>query len=134
MISLSLDVKSAAAVRQVLFDEQKLYTYDPESVPLRIIEIRNVINNLDEGIQKELEKEWSMINLKMNMNDAVLLRHTLFMYTKDHPGFFSDDGILKIRKISQQLDKEIDKEFEESRNEKWTNYSRRLQRIWRRVL
>ena len=57
MISLSLDVKSAAAVRQVLFDEQKLYTYDPESVPLRIIEIRNVINNLDEGIQKELEKE-----------------------------------------------------------------------------
>tara|TARA_A100001515_G_C4524345_1_gene194624 strand:+ start:123 stop:296 length:174 start_codon:yes stop_codon:yes gene_type:complete len=57
VISLSLDVKSAAAVRQVLFDEQKLYTYDPESVPLRIIEIRNVINNLDEGIQKELEKE-----------------------------------------------------------------------------
>ena len=57
MISLSLDVKSAAAVRQVLFDEQKLYTYDPESVPLRIIEIHNVINNLDEGIQKELEKE-----------------------------------------------------------------------------
>ena len=57
MISLSLDVKSAAAVRQVLFDEQKLYTYDPASVPLRIIEIRNVINDLDEQIEKKLKEE-----------------------------------------------------------------------------
>ena len=46
------------------------------------------------------------------MNDAVLLRHTLFMYTKDHPGFFSDDAVLKIRQISQQLDKEIGREFD----------------------
>jgi len=52
-----------------------------------------------------------LINLEMSMNDAVLLRHTLFMYTKDHPGFFSDDAVLKIREISQQLDKEIGKEF-----------------------
>tara|TARA_A100001201_G_C3935439_1_gene154873 strand:- start:204 stop:380 length:177 start_codon:yes stop_codon:yes gene_type:complete len=53
-----------------------------------------------------------VINLEMNMNDAVLLRHTLFMYTKDHPGFFSDDAVLKIRQISQQLDKEIGREFD----------------------
>ena len=53
-----------------------------------------------------------MINLEMNMNDAVLLRHTLFMYTKDHPGFFSDDAVLKIRQRSQQLDKEIGREFD----------------------
>ena len=52
-----------------------------------------------------------MINLEMSMNDAVLLRHTLFMYTKDHPGFFSDDAVLKIREISNQIDKEIEKEF-----------------------
>ena len=52
-----------------------------------------------------------MINLEMSMNDAVLLRHTLFMYTKGHPGFFSDDAVLKIREISNQLDKEIEKEF-----------------------
>ena len=45
------------------------------------------------------------------MNDAVLLRHTLFMYTKGHPGFFSDDAVLKIREISNQIDKEIEKEF-----------------------
>ena len=52
-----------------------------------------------------------MINLEMSMNDAVLLRHTLFMYTKDHPGFFSDKSVLKIREISQQLDKELEREF-----------------------
>ena len=32
MITLNLDVKSAVAIRQVLFDEQKIYTYDPKSV------------------------------------------------------------------------------------------------------
>ena len=53
-----------------------------------------------------------MINLEMSMNNAVLLRHTLFMYTKDHPEFFSDSAILKIREISNQLDKEIEREFD----------------------
>ena len=57
MISLNLDVRSAAAIRQVLFDEQKIYTYDPASVPSRINEIRNVINELDEQIEKELKEE-----------------------------------------------------------------------------
>ena len=57
MITLNLDVKSAAAIRQVLFDEQKIYTYDPASVPSRINEIRNVINELDEQIEKELKEE-----------------------------------------------------------------------------
>jgi|TARA_R100000005_G_C4789980_1_gene87342 hypothetical protein len=33
------------------------------------------------------------------------------MHTKDHPGFFSDERILKIRELSQQLDKEIEREF-----------------------
>ena len=57
MISLNLDVKSAIAIRQVLFDEQKIYTYDPKSVPPRIIEIRNVINDLDEQIEEALKDE-----------------------------------------------------------------------------
>ena len=52
-----------------------------------------------------------MINLEMNMHDAVVLRHTLFMYTKDHPGFFSDEGILKIREISQQIDKQLEEDL-----------------------
>ena len=50
-----------------------------------------------------------MINLEMNRRDAIVLRHHLFLYTKDHPGFFSDEGILKIREISQQLDKHLEK-------------------------
>ena len=53
-----------------------------------------------------------MINLEMSMNDAVVLRHSLFMYTKYHPEFFTDERILKIREISQRLDKEIEKEFD----------------------
>ena len=57
MIKLEVDVRSAAAIRQVLFDEQKIYTYDPASVPSRINEIRNVINELDEQIEKELKEE-----------------------------------------------------------------------------
>ena len=59
-----------------------------------------------------------MINLEMSMNNAVLLRHTLFMYTKDHPEFFSDSAILKIREISNQLDKEIEREFDIKQKEK----------------
>tara|TARA_B100000925_G_scaffold47315_1_gene30815 strand:- start:8081 stop:8254 length:174 start_codon:yes stop_codon:yes gene_type:complete len=54
-----------------------------------------------------------VINLELDMDDAVILRHTLSDYTRDHPGFFTDKIILKIREISSQLDKEIGREFEE---------------------
>ena len=54
-----------------------------------------------------------MINLELNKRDAIVLRHSLFMHTKNHPGFFSDERILKIREISQQLDKEIQKVIDE---------------------
>ena len=54
MITINMDVTSAAAVRQALFDEQKRYTYDPKCVPPRIVEIRNVINDLDEQIESIL--------------------------------------------------------------------------------
>ena len=49
-----------------------------------------------------------MINLELNKHDAIVLRHHLFLYTKDHPGFFSDEGILKVREISQQLVKHLE--------------------------
>ena len=45
-----MDVRSAAAVRQILFDAQKGYTYDGDSVPPRITDIRSVIVDLDEKI------------------------------------------------------------------------------------
>jgi len=49
-----MDVRSAAAVRQVLFESQKGYTYDELSVPPRIADIRLVIQNIDAEIEKIL--------------------------------------------------------------------------------
>ena len=51
-VNITLDVRSAAAVRQVLFDAQKGYTYDEASVPPRVIDIRQVIVELDNQIGK----------------------------------------------------------------------------------
>ena len=42
-----MDARSAAAVRQVLFEAQKGYTYDEVSVPPRISDIRSVIQDID---------------------------------------------------------------------------------------
>ena len=49
-VIVEMDVRAAAAVRQILFDAQKGYTYDEDSVPPRIIDIRSVIVDLDERI------------------------------------------------------------------------------------
>ena len=49
-VTLKLDTRAAAAVRQVLFDAQKGYTYDEVSVPPRVTDIRGVIQQLDDNI------------------------------------------------------------------------------------
>jgi len=49
-VTLKLDARAAAAVRQVLFDAQKGYTYDEVSVPPRVVDIREVIQQLDDNI------------------------------------------------------------------------------------
>ena len=49
-VIVEMDVRSAAAVRQLLFEHQKGYTYDEGSVPPRITDIRSVIVDLDEKI------------------------------------------------------------------------------------
>ena len=49
-VSIKLDVRAAAAVRQVLFESQKGYTYDEASVPPRIADIRSVIQDIDDNI------------------------------------------------------------------------------------
>ena len=54
-VTIKMDVRSAAAVRQILFESQKGYTYDEVSVPPRIADIRSVINNLDDAISKVVE-------------------------------------------------------------------------------
>ena len=49
-VTIKMDVRSAAAVRQILFDSQKGYTYDEVSVPPRISDIRAVIRDIDDNI------------------------------------------------------------------------------------
>jgi hypothetical protein len=51
-VTIQIDARAAAAVRQVLFDSQKGYTYNEESVPPRIVDIRTVIQQLDAEIEK----------------------------------------------------------------------------------
>jgi len=56
-VTIKMDVRSAAAVRQILFESQKSYTYDEVSVPPRISDIRNVIYDLDDKIESILNAE-----------------------------------------------------------------------------
>jgi len=56
-VTIKMDVRSAAAVRQVLFDSQKGYTIDVNTVPPRIFDIREVITDLDDAINQVLGKE-----------------------------------------------------------------------------
>ena len=53
-VTIKMDVRSAAAVRQILFDAQKGYTYNDVCVPPRIEDIRNVIYDLDLQIEKNI--------------------------------------------------------------------------------
>jgi hypothetical protein len=54
-VKLELDVRSAAAVRQVLFEAQKGYTTNIYTTPMRIFEIREVIADLDDAISQVVE-------------------------------------------------------------------------------
>ena len=49
-VTIKMDARTAAAVRQVLFDSQKGYTYNEASVPPRIVDIRSVIQDIDDNI------------------------------------------------------------------------------------
>ena len=56
-VTIKMDARAAAAVRQVLFDAQKGYTYDESSVPPRVTDIREVIVQLDDNIGAVLGTE-----------------------------------------------------------------------------
>jgi hypothetical protein len=45
-----MDARCAAAVRQVLFEAQKGYTYDEVSVPPRVADIRTVVQDIDDNL------------------------------------------------------------------------------------
>jgi hypothetical protein len=49
-VTVKMDARAAAAVRQVLFESQREYTYDEVSVPPRIADIRSVIQSIDDNI------------------------------------------------------------------------------------
>jgi hypothetical protein len=49
-VIIKMDARAAAAVRQVLFDAQKGYTYDEVSVPPRVSDIRSVIQDIDSNL------------------------------------------------------------------------------------
>ena len=49
-VTIKMDARCAAAVRQVLFEAQKGYTYDEVSVPPRVADIRSVIQSIDDNL------------------------------------------------------------------------------------
>ena len=49
-----LNARQAAAIRQVLFESQKGYTYDPTCVPERVVDIREVIRDIDDNLDAVL--------------------------------------------------------------------------------
>lgn len=54
-VTVKMDVHTAAAVRQILFEAQVGYTNDILSVPSRIFNVREVIVDLDNEIGKVVE-------------------------------------------------------------------------------
>jgi len=54
-VTIEMDIRAAAAVRQVLFDAQKGYTTDVTTTPIRVFEIREVIADLDDAISQVVE-------------------------------------------------------------------------------
>ena len=51
-VTVKMDVRCAAAVRQVLFESQRGYSY--EHVPERITDIRAVIQDIDNVLEKNI--------------------------------------------------------------------------------
>jgi len=49
-VTIKMDVRTAAAVRQVLFDAQRGYSY--EHVPERVVEVRSVIQSIDTELEE----------------------------------------------------------------------------------
>lgn len=53
-VTLELDIRTAAAVRESLFRDTKVYTYDEKSCPQRVNDIRNAIVEIDAQIESAL--------------------------------------------------------------------------------
>ena len=49
-VTIKMDARQAAAVRQALFEVTKGFTYDPTCVPARVVDIRDVIRDIDDNL------------------------------------------------------------------------------------
>ena len=56
-VTVEMSVYQAAAVRESLFSDTKVYTYDPKSTPQRVIEIRDVIVEIDNQLEEILNEK-----------------------------------------------------------------------------
>ena len=56
-VKVEMSVFQAAAVRESLFTDTKVYTYDPKSTPQRVIEIRDVIIDIDNQLEEILKED-----------------------------------------------------------------------------
>ena len=52
-----MSVYQAAAVRESLFTDTKVYTYDPKCIPERVAQIREAIIDIDSQLEKILSEE-----------------------------------------------------------------------------
>ncbi len=51
-VTIKMNARTAAAVRQVLFESQRGYSY--EYVPERVAEVRSVIQSIDDNLESIL--------------------------------------------------------------------------------
>jgi flagellar biosynthesis/type III secretory pathway protein FliH len=56
-VTIKMDPRQAAAVRQALFESTKGFTYDPSCTPARVIDIRTVITDIDSNLDSILGEE-----------------------------------------------------------------------------
>ena len=56
-VTLELSVYQAAAVRESLFADTKVYTYDPKSTPARVSQIREAIVSIDNQLEEILKED-----------------------------------------------------------------------------
>ena len=49
-VTIKMDARQAAAIRQALFEATKGFTYDPTCVPARVVDIRDVIRDIDDNL------------------------------------------------------------------------------------
>ena len=52
-----MSVYQAAAVRESLFTDTKVYTYDPKSTPERVSQIREAIVSIDNQLEEILKED-----------------------------------------------------------------------------